>query len=106
MASTFTSCFARQLPLEQGFTSNKKQTFKHVFFMKKTIVVLMVAALSVTGLFASPAPEGQDELVPQTCNIRIAGTYDSKEINITVSIEAENCAKAAGELLKAALAKK
>lgn len=75
--------------------------------MKKTIVVLMVAALSVTGLFASPVTESnQNEWVPQTCNIRITGTFDSKEININVSLEADNCAKAAGELLKAALSKK
>lgn len=75
--------------------------------MKKTIVVLMVAALSVTGLFASPVTEGNAEaLMPLTCNIRISGTYDSKPIDINVTIQADNCAKAAGELLKAALAKK
>lgn len=75
--------------------------------MKKMIVVMMVATLSVTGLFATPSGEStMDEQVPQLCTINISGTYDKKEININVTIEAPNCAKAAGELLKAALAQK
>lgn len=74
--------------------------------MKKMIVVMMVATLSVTGLFATPVAEStKEELVPQ-CTINISGTYDNKQININITVEATNCAKAAGELLKAALSQK
>jgi hypothetical protein len=75
--------------------------------MKKMIVVMMVATMSVTGLFASPTVDFcPEELAPQLCTIKISGTYDKKEININITLEAQNCAKAAGELLKAALATK
>ncbi|MBL7850815.1 MAG: hypothetical protein JNN04_07935 [Cyclobacteriaceae bacterium] len=75
--------------------------------MKKTIVVMMVAAFSVTGLLASPSVEnGNSEMVPKLCTISIQGTYDNKQININVTVEAENCAVAAGQLLKAAIATK
>ena len=75
--------------------------------MKKMILVMLFVTATVTGLFASPLAEGSTPAaVPQLCTIRISGTYDSKEININITVEAENCAKAAGELLKAALSKK
>jgi antitoxin component YwqK of YwqJK toxin-antitoxin module len=34
------------------------------------------------------------------CDIRIKGTYNGKKIDVTVTVEADNCAKAAGALLK------
>jgi len=34
------------------------------------------------------------------CEIKIKGTFDGKKINVVVKVETENCAKAAGSLLK------
>jgi len=36
----------------------------------------------------------------RSCSIRIKGTYDGKPIDVTVTVEADNCAVAAGQLLK------
>jgi hypothetical protein len=81
--------------------------------MKKMIVVMMVAVFaSVT--FSSPAKDVVDTNVVITehrvddtlCNIRIRGTYDGKAVDVMVTVEAENCATAAGELLRAITAKK
>jgi hypothetical protein len=75
--------------------------------MKK--LILLIAIVFTTSNFASNsvidnnkilANEKSTEFDFKPCPIKIKGTYDGKEINITVTVEAENCAKAAGELLK------
>lgn len=73
--------------------------------MKKVVVVVMVAVFAVTGLFAAPQLEASENEAP-TCYITIKGTYDGKEVNVTVSLEAPDCAEAAGKVLKATMAKK
>lgn len=82
--------------------------------MKKIMLLFAATLLSVSCLFASvptPAPTGDNikvEVISESegeefkeCKIRIKGTYDGKEIDVTVTVEADNCAVAAGELLKA-----
>lgn len=68
--------------------------------MKKIIVMMMVVALTTTGLMAG----GSETLEPpKECKITIKGTYDGKVIDVNVTVQADNCAKAAGELLKEAI---
>lgn len=70
--------------------------------MKKMIVVVMVATMSVTALFATPpAIPAVEEEAPRSCTIRIRGEYGGTPIDVNVTVEAENCAEAAGALLKA-----
>jgi hypothetical protein len=62
--------------------------------------------LSVSALFASPAVPVSEELTPKSCTIRIKGDYGGTPIDVYVTVEAENCAEAAGTLLKTYTAKK
>ncbi len=78
----------------------------------KKIIVGIVFIFTVSFAFASNEDtrslkfENQDieyEIVDttlKTCTIRINGTYDGKEIDVTITVEADNCAVAAGKLLK------
>ena len=70
------------------------------------IVVMMVATLSVTGLFATPVTSVSEDLSPKSCTIRIKGEYGGTPIDVYVTVEADNCAEAAGTLLKTYTAKK
>lgn len=69
--------------------------------------VLMVTVCAVTCAFAGPVGSSNAEVgqlaadEPPTCTITVKGTYDGKEINVTVTVEADNCARAAGDMLKA-----
>lgn len=64
---------------------------------------MMVAVFAVTGLLAAPAVSEEKAAVldDKTCTIRITGTYENKQIDVYVTVEAENCAEAAGSLLRA-----
>lgn len=67
----------------------------------------MLVTLVSTGLLANVTEDARfasDEL--PTCTVTIKGDIGGRPINVTTTFEAENCAKAAGEMLKAALAKK
>lgn len=71
--------------------------------MKKMIVMMMVVACTATGLFASPVSSTTEAVVLEEapeCTITIKGTYDGKEVNLTVTLTADNCARAAGDLLR------
>jgi len=76
--------------------------------MKKFMVVMMLVAVTATGLFANASMTDERRIsreeVP-TCHIVIKGSYDSKPIDVNVTIQADNCAKAAGQLLKEAMKK-
>jgi hypothetical protein len=70
--------------------------------MKKMIVVMMVAALSVTGTFATPSVDaGSEGMTPKSCTIRIKGDFNGDKVDIYVTVEADNCAEAAGAMLRA-----
>ena len=79
--------------------------------MKKIVGVIAVFLFSTLSLFAAPAAISENavkvEILQESdvefkkCDIRISGTYDGKKIDVTVTVEADNCAVAAGELLKA-----
>jgi len=79
--------------------------------MKKIVVVFAVCLFSTVSLLAAPSVTVADkvdieiltnnETEFKECKIRISGTYDGKKIDVTVTVEADNCAVAAGELLKA-----
>lgn len=76
--------------------------------MKKMIALLMMTicsvavlpstAMDVADTKAATAETVVDDLL---CNIRIKGSYDGRSVDVTVTVEAPNCAKAAGEVLKA-----
>lgn len=74
----------------------------------------MMVAVFASFSFSSPAKDAVDTNVVITenreddilCSIRIRGTYDGKAVDVMVTVEAENCAKAAGEVLKAFTTKK
>jgi hypothetical protein len=73
--------------------------------MKK--IVLLIAFILTTSFFASNQIEQNKKLYKNgittlfiPCDIRIKGTYNGKKIDVTVTVEADNCAKAAGALLK------
>lgn len=70
--------------------------------MKKMIVMMMVVACTATGLFASPVAvtEAMESNEAPECTITIKGTYDGKVVNLTITVQADNCARAAGDLLK------
>lgn len=78
--------------------------------MKKMIVVMMVALFAATA--APSEANGTDNVITELqtddilCSIRIRGTYDGKPVDLTVTVEAENCAKAAGEMLRSITAQK
>jgi hypothetical protein len=74
--------------------------------MKKMIVAMMIVASTATGLFASGAElsDGMPEPLAPTCTITIKGTYNGTAVDISVTVQADNCAKAAAEVLKAAIA--
>lgn len=71
---------------------------------------MTIAVFAATGLFANPAnSNGNEELyleTPATCTIKIQGTYDGKSVNLTVTVEAANCASAAADFLKTWINKK
>lgn len=80
--------------------------------MKKMIVVMMFVACTASGLFANPTALSEDrrfetvEPLPLTCTITIKGKYGDTPVDLTITVEADNCARAAGEFLKAFVAKK
>lgn len=70
-----------------------------------------VCLFSVGSLLASPSPSIADNVKVEIlserevesfkeCKIRISGTYNGKPLDVTITVEADNCAVAAGELLK------
>lgn len=72
-------------------------------------LILLIAIVFTTSNFASNsvidnnkilANEKSTEFDFKECPIKIKGTYDGKPIDITITVEAENCAVAAGALLK------
>jgi type 1 fimbria pilin len=78
--------------------------------MKKLVFLFAVCLFSTASLFATTSKTQENDIKVEIlsvneddkeCNIRISGTYDGKKIDVTVTVEAENCAVAAGELLKA-----
>lgn len=75
--------------------------------MKKLII--FIAIVCTTNTFASNYLTCTNTIVDvkksidlnlKPCPIKIQGTYDGKKIDIIVTVEANNCAKAAGALLK------
>jgi len=75
--------------------------------MKK--IILLVAIVFATGTFASDnvvnlkttlISEVLNDLDLKECDIKIKGTYGGEKIDVTVTVEADNCAVAAGKLLK------
>jgi hypothetical protein len=73
--------------------------------MKK--IILLIALTLTCNFFASNQIE-QDKKIPKKnitnlfkeCDIKIKGTFDGKKIDLVVTVEADNCAVAAGDLLK------
>ena len=70
--------------------------------MKKLIFVVALSVCSMSVLFANTYGSSQyfAETPPPQCTITIKGSYDGKPIDVTVTVTADNCARAAGELLK------
>lgn len=76
--------------------------------MKK--IILLIAVLFTTSTFAIDNGTLVDKdlaiesiLDVKTCTIKIKGTFDGKKIDINITIDADDCATAAGKILKAAM---
>ena len=78
--------------------------------MKKILLILIFSVFATPTFAESFDSRMKDDLKMETisensefkeCRIRISGTYDGKKIDVTVTVEADNCATAAGDLLKA-----
>lgn len=102
----FAFVFAKRLQLEQGLTS--KLELLNISSMKKLAFLFLAGFLSLSTVWAAPDLSSvsgiqvfQTDLAPETCTITIKGTYDGKQIDVTVTVTADNCARAAGDLLKA-----
>jgi hypothetical protein len=103
--SYFHAMFCKAAAAGAGF--HQQHDYLTYCTMKKMIFVVMVAVLATTGLFAHPDSSGYPDALsseaPLLCTIKIQGSYNNVPIDINVTVQADNCAKAAGELLRAAM---
>ncbi|WP_075341799.1 hypothetical protein [Tenacibaculum agarivorans] len=73
--------------------------------MKK--LFLLGAFVFATNIFAINTENGLVNKIDtesiedfKSCPVTIKGTYDGKEVDLVVTVEADDCAKAAGTMLK------
>ncbi len=78
--------------------------------MKKLAFLFLAIVLSFSATWAAPASNiasdavavvvTADEAAPKACTITIKGTIGKEPIDISVTVEADNCAVAAADFLK------
>ncbi|MCC1484422.1 hypothetical protein [Winogradskyella immobilis] len=68
--------------------------------MKKVFLCLIfLLSLSLMSFTSIDKIEGANYF--EECNIKIKGTFNGKPIDVVVTVEADDCAVAAGKVLKA-----